>query len=38
MVEKNWAYETGTKDVLDFGEYNIKDDSNGNGISKFNLK
>jgi len=38
MAENNWTYETETKDVLDFGEYNIKDDSNGNGISKFNLK
>ena len=38
MAENNWPDETETKDVLDYIEYNTKDDNNENGIRKLNLK
>ena len=38
MAENNRPDETETKYVLDFSEYNAKDDNNENGIRKLNLK
>ena len=38
MAENNCPDETETKDVVDFYEYNAKDDNNENGIRKLNLK
>jgi hypothetical protein len=37
MAENNRPDETETKHVLDFGEYNAKDDNNENGIRELNL-
>jgi hypothetical protein len=38
MTENNWPDEQETKDVLDSGGYNAKDDNNAYGIRKLNLK
>ena len=38
MAENNCPDETETKYVLEFCEYNTKDDNNENGIRKLNLK
>jgi hypothetical protein len=38
MAENNWPDERETKDVLDSGGYNTKDDNNAYRIRKLNLK
>ena len=38
MAENNCPDERETKDLLDFGGYNTKDDNNAYGIRKLNLK